>query len=163
MKNKPPSEERRAAGAVDPEAHPHGEAPDERGVAPVPDLTELEDAEVAEAVREAFRIEVGEALDEVRVICRHGVVTLAGDVASETLPQIARRIVEDELGFEVEDRLIVTDTPERLDSGVRNTTADDTLELKVEDVEEETSQDILETEEEGLVFVPPSRPVPERR
>jgi hypothetical protein len=32
-----------------------------------------------------------------------------------------------------------------------------------EDLEGEVSEDILETEEQGLVFVPPTRPVPERR
>jgi hypothetical protein len=102
----------------------------------------------------------------VRIACCDGVVTLAGEVPNEALPEIARRIVEDELGFEVVDRMLVIDTaggPQReAEEPPRRTIPADTLELGDEDMEGEVSEDILETEEEGLVFVPPTRPVPER-
>ena len=65
------------------------------------------------------------------------------------------------------DRLLVTDTaggPRAAEgaTGRRNTVPEDTLGLDESDIEDGLSDDILETEEEGLVFVPPTRPVPER-
>jgi hypothetical protein len=138
-----------------------------RGSPLAPELAAMEDEEVAETVREAFREEVGEELEDVRIASSDGVVTLAGEVANEALPVVARRIVEDELGFGVVDRMQVIDTaggPQREveDEGLQRQVPDETLELDDEDLEDETSEDILETEEEGLVFVPPTRPVPER-
>jgi hypothetical protein len=135
---------------------------------PLPlELETLDDAEVVELVREAFRTEVGEALDGVRVRVHDGIVTLTGDVPNETLPEIARRIIEDEVGYEVVDRILVGDTaggPQAVDEqGVsRHIVPDETLMIDDEDLDAELSEDILETEEEGLVFVPPTRPVPER-
>jgi hypothetical protein len=124
-----------------------------RGSPLAPELAAMEDEEVAETVREAFREEVGEELE--------------GEVANEALPAVARRIVEDELGFRVVDRMLVIDTaggPQREveDTGPTGQVPDETLELGDEEMEGEVSEDILETEEEGLVFVPPTRPVPER-
>ena len=139
-----------------------------RGSPLPPELAAMEDEEVATTIREAFRLEVGEALDDVRVVCCDGVVTLAGEVPNEALPAVARRIVEDELGFEVVDRILITDTaggprPETEEIGAsRNPVPADTLETSDEELESEVSEDILEAEEEGLVFVPPTRPVPER-
>jgi hypothetical protein len=103
----------------------------------------------------------------VHVLCRGGVVILTGEVANDALPEIARRIVEDEVGYEVVDRLMVTsfaDGPERPEAPrVRDTDLPvDTVDIDPEELEAETSEDILEVEEEGLTFVPPSRPVPER-
>lgn len=132
------------------------------------DIAAMEDEEIAASIREAFEQEVGEALDDVRIACCDGVVTLAGEVPNEALPAVARRIVEDELGFEVVDRMLVIDTaggPKReVDEAEasRNPVPDETLALDDEELEGEVSEDILETEEEGLVFVPPTRPVPER-
>ncbi|HEY2774259.1 MAG TPA: TraR/DksA C4-type zinc finger protein [Candidatus Binatia bacterium] len=151
-----------------PDEKPDGE-PDE-GLAPAPiarDLEVLDDAEVAETIREAFLNEVGEALDDVRILCRDGVVTLAGEVANEALPEIARRIVEDETGYEVVDRMLVTafagEPAPGLTRGISGgqLPAEEPTEDEVE-VAGETSEDILEVEEEGLTFVPPLRPVPER-
>lgn len=132
-----------------------------------PELESLDDAEVVEAIREAFQNEVGEALDDVRIIARDGVVILAGEVPNETLPDIARRIVEDEVGYEVVDRLMVTEfagepaepAPQGVSGGQLPT---DEIEIDEEAVEGEVSDDVLEVEEEGLIFVPPTRPVPER-
>src|SRR5207253_8631089 len=104
------------------------------------------------------------ALDTVRVLCRDGVVILAGEVANETLPEIARRIVEDEVGYQVVDRLLVTDVAGEpgLESK-RTVRPHQVAETTVgEDDESDLSEDVLEVEEEGLTFVPPTRPVPER-
>lgn len=138
-----------------------------RGPALPPELAALDDREVAEIVRDAFRTEVGEALDDVRIVCRHGRVILAGEVANEQLPEIARRIVEDEVGYEVVDRMLVTDSAggpeaERREAGSRHPVPEETLSIDEDDIEDEFSDDLHETEQEGLVYVPPTRPVPER-
>lgn len=132
-----------------------------------PELSALDDAEVAATIREAFRTEVGDALEDVRVLCRDGVVILVGEVANDSLPEIARRIVEDEVGYEVVDRLMVTGfaggpEPERPHFERPYQLPAETLDINDEDIENETSENILEVEEEGLTFVPPTRPVPER-
>jgi hypothetical protein len=152
----------------DPSADVPEDTAELRGSPLPPELEAMEDEEVAESVREAFRAEVGEELEDVRIVCCDGIVTLAGEVANEALPAVARRIVEDELGFAVVDRMLVIDTaggPQREveDAGPQRQVPDETIEMGDEDLEGEVSEDILETEEQGLVFVPPTRPVPERR
>jgi DnaK suppressor protein len=132
-----------------------------------PELSSLDDGEIVATIREAFRIEVGEALDDVRILCRDGVVILAGEVPNEALPEVARRIVEDEVGYEVVDRMLVTEfaggpQAERKTEAPPEKTPTNTISIDADDVEGEMSEDVLEVEEEGLLFVPPTRPVPER-
>ncbi|HYB98779.1 MAG TPA: TraR/DksA C4-type zinc finger protein [Candidatus Limnocylindrales bacterium] len=130
-----------------------------------PELAALDDVEVAQTIREAFRNEVGDELDDVRILCRDGVVILAGEVPNESMPQIARRIVEDEVGYEVIDRLLITEfagEPGPTTSRRRRPHQIPDGTIDKEDFESDISEDILEVEEEGLTFVPPTRPVPER-
>ena len=142
---------------------PDPDVDDENAGPPLtPELDALDDAEVAATIREAFQNEVGTALDSVRVLCRGGVVILAGEVANETLPEIARRIVEDEVGYQVVDRLLVTDVAGEQPGGqpARSLRAHQLPATGVdEDSESDLSEDVLEVEEEGMTFVPPTRPV----
>lgn len=123
-----------------------------------PDLASLEDAEIADLVRERLADEVGDAVGEVRVACRRGRVILAGEVASDELRQVVQRIVEDEMGLEIRDRMDVSaafaewaprrgrrsgEPPRRPHATARRTTGG-------------------EDEEEASEYTPPSRPVPER-
>jgi hypothetical protein len=74
----------------------------------MPESEELSDSELGELLRETFRSEVGTALDGVRISCRSGIVLLTGVAASDQLVQVARQIVEDEVGLEVIDRVAVS-------------------------------------------------------
>jgi DnaK suppressor protein len=118
------------------------------------ELAGLSDSEIVATVRESFRAEVGTALDEIRVICRHGVVTLVGETANDELRQVALRILEEEIGVEALDRIRVGasagESPPTGQRGVgipRSTGRSD---------------DVFTTEEEGGDYTPPDRPVAEK-
>jgi DnaK suppressor protein len=72
-----------------------------------PDVADLDDAELAEAVRERLRAHDDPDLAAVAVRCHGGVVRLSGDVPSESQRQVLVQIVADGLGLEVLDRLRV--------------------------------------------------------
>lgn len=114
----------------------------------------LSDSEIVAMVQERFRAEVGSSLDDIRVLCRHGAVTLTGDAASDELRQIALRILEEELGLQAVDRIRVSPSAgegprslERASSSSRPA---------------RSSDDAFGTAEEGRDYTPPDRPVPEK-
>lgn len=123
-----------------------------------PELRMMDDVELASLVRETFDEEVGEALANVRVACRHGRVILGGEVASDELRQVAKRIVEDEIGLEVSDRLRVGMFGEE-SRGRRPRRSGETLGALLGTGER--TADVFEVEEEGLDYTPPTKPVPE--
>jgi len=146
-------------------ARPQPEEPDE---APTPkavvpsELAILDDAEIAELVTERFRMGVGDALGSIRVVCRHGVVTLGGEIESDELRQIAIRIVEEELDLEVIDRIRVTsigdvDSVIPVQVGTSSLSGDELLDRAL--AGGESTEDIFEAEEEGLEYRIPARPV----
>jgi RNA polymerase-binding transcription factor DksA len=85
-----------------------GEAPAPPTRALASELVGLSDAETTVAVRERLRAEMGEALDDLRIVCRHGVITLAGEVASDELRDAVLRILEADLGLELVDHMRVS-------------------------------------------------------
>jgi RNA polymerase-binding transcription factor DksA len=123
-----------------------------------PELRMMDDVELATLVRETLGEEVGEALASVRVACRHGRVILGGEVASDELRQVAKRIVEDEIGLEVSDRLRVGMFGEE-SRGRRPRRPGETLGALLGTGER--TVDVFEVEEEGLDYTPPTKPVPE--
>jgi len=127
----------------------------EGAMAEVPaELRELSDAELAELIREQFLGEVGDALESLRVVCRHGRVTLGGEVASDELRQVALRIVEEEIGLETVDRVRVTGL-----AGERPHA--ETKEVPVGFGDDRSSENLFDVSEEGLDYSPPTRPTPE--
>jgi DnaK suppressor protein len=140
-----------------------GSVRDERDdhAADVPaEFAELEDAEIASLVHERFRQEVGPDLDDTRIACRHGLVTLGGDVPSEELRSVALHIVEDEMGLDVVDRLRVDALEGELGSAPAATLGDATDLLDLSDGCGITA-DVFASDEDGLAWTPPSRPVPD--
>jgi hypothetical protein len=124
-----------------------------------PDLEPLLDREVEQALRELVRGDRRLDTDELRLVCRHGVVHLEGAVPSEAEHQIVLKLVTDVAGCEeVVDHVQVNGLLwERSDRtrpgpGVR-TPPGRFPPLGTEDVVEST--------EEGLDWVPPDRPPPE--
>jgi len=116
-------------------------------------LVGLSDSEIVDTVRERFRAEVGAALDEVRVLCRHGVVTLVGETASDELRQVALRILEEELATDVVDRVRVGATAAEQPPAARHTAAASRA---------GRTDDVFTTAEEGGDYTPPDRPVAEK-
>jgi len=141
-----------------PPAAPAGAEPRHPGGLP-PDLEPLLDREVEQALRELVREDGRVDTGELRLLCRHGVVRLEGAVSSEAEHQMLLKLVTDVAGCEdVVDHLRVSellqDRPGR--SGPRPSGR--TRPARFESL---ATDDVVESTEEGLVYVPPDRPPPE--
>lgn len=83
---------------------------------PMPgEYADLDDAELAEVVRERIRAHGDPDLLEIEIRCHGGVVRLAGEIPSDRQRQILLQIVGDGLGLEVLDRLRVRGLAPELD------------------------------------------------
>lgn len=123
------------------------------GPAP-PDLSLLSDPEREETLRELICADGRIDADELRIVCRHGVVRLEGAVPSDVERQIVVKLVTDVAGFEeVVDHLRVDELlaqragpgrPVRREGPRRR--------------EPVGTEDLVESEEEGLSYLPPDDP-----
>jgi DnaK suppressor protein len=124
------------------------------------DVSLTTERELESAIRDHVREDGRVDLEELRIVCRHGVVYLDGALPSEEEHSILRQLVQDVVGLEaIVDRLRVTallwDREER---------------SKVEPLEEPlprgegaATEDVVESTEEGIDYVPPVEPPPEER
>ena len=143
------------------EARAPGPRPEVEAVhgAPVPpELGDLTDLEREIALREQIRQDGRVDLEELRVVCRHGVVYFDGAVPSEAEHQILLKLVTDVAGLhEVVDRLrvqeILWDRPDRSKT-MRG-------EKRPSKLEPATTEDVVRSIEEGIEYTPPSAPPPE--
>jgi DnaK suppressor protein len=124
-----------------------------------PDLERLLDREVEEVVRQLVREDHRVDMNELRIVCRHGIVQLEGLVPSEAEHSILLELVTDIAGCdEVVDRVqvnqILWERPER----TRPAPAEGTRSVRFEAV---GTEDVFESTEEGLPYLPPDRPPPE--
>lgn len=129
--------------------------------APVPpDLSLLDDGELVETIREHLREDGRVDLNELRVMCRRGVVHLDGHLPSETEHQILLNTLTDVLGLkEIADRLEVEELLWENDRRTRELPPEEQPPWQ----EEPGTEDIVESLEEGKEFVAPSKPTPEER
>ncbi len=130
-----------------------------RAPGPLPaDLSLLTDREVQTALRELVREDGRIDTDELRLVCRHGVVYLDGAVPSEAERQMLVKLVTDIEGFqEVVDRLQVKEILwERPDRSKRAPEEEAPSRL-----DPSVTEDIVKSTEEGIDFVPPVEPLPE--
>jgi DnaK suppressor protein len=123
-----------------------------------PDLALLSDRELEEVIREHVRADGRVDMDELRIVCRHGVVHLEGVLPSEVEHSILRQIITDESGLEeIVDHLqvqgLLWEREERTKTGSR--------EERQPGVEPYGTEDIVESLEEGIDYVPPISPTPE--
>jgi RNA polymerase-binding protein DksA len=126
---------------------------------PVPaDYSLLTGRELEEAIRERVREDDRVDMDELRIVCRRGVVYLDGSIPSETQRQILSRTITDVMGLsEIVNRLQVKEILwERADRHQKPVAPEPRP-------WEETygTEDVTESHEEGVDFVPPSEPGPE--
>jgi DnaK suppressor protein len=143
--------------AVPPTAPPSMEPP-KPGRLP-PDLEPLLDREVGEALRELVRGDRRIDADELRIVCRHGVVYLEGAVPSEAEHRMLQKLVTDVAGCEeIVDHVGVHELLwERADRS-RPGPAERVRPARFEPV---GTEDVVESAEEGLDYLPPDRPPPE--
>ncbi len=137
---------------------PEEAAPEHRTGAVPPDRSLLSDRELEFELRELLRADGRIDMDELRVVCRHGVVYLNGVLPSEAEHRIALRLVADFAGLrEVVDRVAVHEILwERPERSKREPEAAATPRYEPSETE-----DIVKSAEEGIEYVPPNEPPPE--
>jgi DnaK suppressor protein len=123
------------------------------------ELEPLFDREVEEALRELVREDRRVDMEELRLVCRHGVVHLEGAVPSEAEHQILRKLVGDVAGCEdVVDHVQVNELLWERTDRTRPGPYERIQPARFEPV---GTEDIVESTEEGLDYLPPDRPPPE--
>lgn len=146
------------AKAAEREPMPRNEAEIERSAPVPPDTSLLSDREREEQLRERVREDGRVDLEELRIVCRHGVAHLDGFLPSEGERQILTQIVTDVGGFrDVDDRIqikkVLWEREERTQAS-----APKGSELEVEPA---TTEDVVESMEEGTEYDAPTVPTPE--
>ncbi|MBI3301298.1 MAG: TraR/DksA family transcriptional regulator [Deltaproteobacteria bacterium] len=126
---------------------------------PVPaDLSLLSDWELAEVIHEQVRADGRVDMDELRLVCRHGVVHLEGALPSEAEHSILRQVITDELGLEeIVDHVRVAELLWEREERTKAVPSEERL----QGVEPSGTEDIVESLEEGIDYVPPISPTPE--
>jgi len=135
-----------------------GSETEKSAAASVPaDLSLLNDRELLACIREHI-IEDGRIdMEELRLVCRKGVLYLSGMIPSEGQHQILLQILTDVLGFkEVVDHINIEKLLWEQDKRTRDK-AQETLPPWQDPPE---TEDIIESSEEGKEFVAPSSPTP---
>ena len=122
------------------------------------DLHLLSDRELEAVLRDQLREEERIDAEELRIVCRHGVVYLAGTLPSESEHQILRQLLTDRNGLEeIVDRIEIKELPwEREDRAKAETRRE-----RPAWYEPSSTEDVVEAAEEGVDYEPPARPTPE--
>jgi DnaK suppressor protein len=130
------------------------EAAPRSGAVPA-DYSLLTSRELEEAILEQLRDDGRVDLDELRIVCRHGVVHLEGALPSSTERQILLRTLTDVMGLnEVVDRVQVKEILWERDDRNKEAAAPDIKPWE----EPSTTEDVTELHETGGDFEPPTRP-----
>jgi hypothetical protein len=124
------------------------------------DMSLTTDRELEGAIRDQVREDGRVDMDELRIVCRHGVVYLDGSLPSEEEHSMLLQLVQDFVGLEeIVDRLRVTALP--WDREERS---------KMEPIEEQLpsdegaeTEDVVRSIEQGIDYVPPLEPPAEER
>jgi DnaK suppressor protein len=127
-----------------------------RGQVP-PDLTALSERELEEYLREQVREDGRVDTDELRLVCRHGVVHLEGALPSEAEHGILLALLTDVIGLqEIVDHLQINEVLWEREERSKAVAAESPLPGR----EPYGTEDIIESMEEGVDYVPPIQPVP---
>ena len=133
------------------------EAPPESGPLP-PDYTLLTGRELEAVIRDQVHDDARIDTDELRIVCRRGVVYLEGSIPSEQEHQMLRRHLTDVMGLsEIVDHLQINEILWERDD---RTPGDEPVEGKPWD-DSTGTEDVVEAHENGANFVPSERPIPE--
>jgi RNA polymerase-binding transcription factor DksA len=123
------------------------------------DLEPLLDREVEEVLREFVRENRGIDTEELRILCRHGVVHLEGAVPSEGEHKMLLGLVTDVAGCEeVVDHVRVDELAWERPDRSRTAPRERVRPARFEPV---GTEDVVESTEDGLDYVPPDRPTPD--
>jgi DnaK suppressor protein len=123
-----------------------------------PDLRLFSDRELEEYVRERVEEDGRVDMEELRLVCRHGVVHLEGALPSEAEHSILLQLLTDVIGLEeIIDHLQIKEVLWEREERGKAVSADEPLPGK----EPSSTEDIVESVEAGIEYVPPISPIPE--
>ena len=123
-----------------------------------PDYSLLTPRELETVIRDHLFEDARVDLEELRVVCRRGVVYLDGSLPSEAEHQIVLHTITDLMGLtEIVDRIQIKEILWEREDRNREGHASEAKPWE----EPYGTEDITESHEEGVDFVPPTRPVPE--
>jgi DnaK suppressor protein len=148
-----------AAGIEDCGAPAERETGEPARPVPVPeDYGLLSGRELEDAIRDHLRDDGRVDMEELRIVCRHGVVHLTGSVPSERERQIVLQTITDVMGLkDIDERLQVEEILWEREDRDKEESASETGPWE----DQVGTEDVTETHEEGTEFVPSARPVPE--
>ena len=132
---------------------------------PLPDeYLNFSDEELQEEILEHFRTDGRIDLEELKVSCRRRMVYLEGTIPSEGEHQIVLQILTDVMGLaSIIDLLQIDELSwEREDRAPGKAISGLGRELPIGVEVEDVTEDTLKSEEKGIPYSPPGRPVPER-
>lgn len=115
----------------------------------------LTDRELESELRELVRADERVDMEELRIVCRHGIVYLDGALPSEAEAHIVRRLVTDYLGMrEVVDAMRIEELSwERPDRSKEPPALTQLAELQAD-----VTEDVVKSAEEGLDYIAPELP-----
>jgi len=125
-----------------------------------PDLSLLNDRELAEAILEHLKEDGRIDMEELRVLTRKGVVYLTGALPSEAEHQILLQTLTDVLGFkEIVDHIEIEELLWENDRRTREKPPEEQPSWE----DSPGTEDVVESHEEGKEFVAPAKPTPEEQ
>ena len=124
------------------------------------DLSAMSDPELEASLRELVREDGRVDMEELRIVCRHGIVHLEGSLPSEAEHGVLRGLIQDVAGLqEVADRLeiqeVLWEREQRTKSAGASGVRPRGSELEV------GTDDVVESIEEGVNYTPPGAPIGE--
>ncbi len=125
-----------------------------------PDLSLLNDRELAETILEHLKEDGRIDMEELRVLARKGVVHLTGALPSEVEHQILLQTLTDVLGFkEIVDHIEIEELLWENDRRAREKPPEEQPSWE----DSAGTEDVVESNEEGKEFVAPAKPTPEEQ
>lgn len=125
-----------------------------------PDLSLLNDRELAETILEHLKEDGRIDMEELRVLARKGVVHLTGALPSEVEHQILLQTLTDVLGFkEIVDHIEIEELLWENDRRAREKPPEEQPSWE----DSAGTEDVVESHEEGKEFVAPAKPTPEEQ
>lgn len=128
------------------------------------DYQNLSNEEIEAAILDHLRDDGRIDLDELEITCRKGMIYLDGMVPSEREHQILLQILTDIMGFVsvvdlIQIKAVIWEREDRTPG--RNIAAPSQDYPSISEVEEST-EDVFESQERGLSYTSPDRPLPEQ-
>jgi DnaK suppressor protein len=123
------------------------------------DVSLLPDVELQELIRDRIREDGRIDMEELKIVCRHGVAYLSGALPSEAERSILLQLLTDIIAVkDVVDHIQVNELLWERDDRSKEKPPEQPLPW----VEPAATEDVVESAEEGTDYTPPAAPIPEK-